>query len=159
VPFTPFHFGPGLLVKGLAPRHVSLIAFVATQVAVDLEPLYFIVRGAPHAHRWVHTVPVAGGIGLAVGLAVWAATRRHLANQVPEVRSDLALPAAIAGGLIGGVSHPLLDGLMHRDIHALRPFAETTWVLSPVGIAAVPWACVAAGVVGVVLWMARRGKA
>jgi hypothetical protein len=43
VPFTPFHFGPGLLLEGAAPRHVSLIAFVISQVAVDLEPLHFAI--------------------------------------------------------------------------------------------------------------------
>lgn len=156
MPFTPFHFGPGLLLKGAAQRHVSLIAFVASQVAVDLEPLYFIARGEYPVHRWGHTVAVAGVVGLAAGLAVWAATRRHVEKQVTDVRSDLALRPVLMGGLIGGVSHPLLDGLMHRDMHALRPFAETTWVLAPGGVAALHVGCVIAGVLGLILLLARR---
>ena len=76
MPFTPFHFGPGLLLKGAAPGQVSFTAFVATQVAVDLEPLWFILRGEPPVHRWAHTVWVAGGIGISVGAALAAIVRR-----------------------------------------------------------------------------------
>ena len=34
MPFTPFHFGPGLLGKGLAPRSYSWSAFVAINVVI-----------------------------------------------------------------------------------------------------------------------------
>jgi hypothetical protein len=35
MPFTPFHFGPGALLKSIFPRSVSLSAFVASQVLID----------------------------------------------------------------------------------------------------------------------------
>ena len=55
MPFTPLHFGPGLLLKAAAPRHVSFTAFVASQVLIDLESLYNILRGAWPVHRELHT--------------------------------------------------------------------------------------------------------
>ncbi|MGH7731801.1 MAG: hypothetical protein ACRENJ_11200 [Candidatus Eiseniibacteriota bacterium] len=159
MPFTPFHFGPGLLLKGAAPRDVSLAAFVASQVAVDLEPLYFILRGEYPVHRWLHTVWGGGLVGLAVGVALSAGARRWIATAPPAARGDLRPRAGIVGGLLGGISHPLLDGLMHPDVRALRPFAETTWVLEPGGVAALHLGCVIAGVLGVLLLVARRARA
>ncbi len=159
MPFTPFHFGPGLLVKGAAPRHVSLTAFVASQVAVDLEPLYFFLRGEYPVHRWLHTVWGAGLVGLVAGAALGALARRSALIPVPALRGELRMGAAIVGGLLGGVSHPLLDGLMHRDVRALRPVAETTWVLEPSGVAALHLACVIAGVLGALLVVVRRARA
>ena len=160
MPFTPFHFGPGLLLKGLAPRRISLTAFVATQVVVDLEPLVRRVRGEYPLHGPVHTVWVAGAIGLVVGAALQAvALRRPTASTAPMLRGDLTPGAALLGGLLGGLSHPLLDGLMHRDVRALRPLAETTWVLAPAGVTALHVGCVIAGVLGALLLVVRRARA
>jgi membrane-bound metal-dependent hydrolase YbcI (DUF457 family) len=159
VPFTAFHAGPGLLLKGAAPRAVSLAAFVATQVAVDLEPLWFILRGEYPVHRWTHTFAVGGAIGLIVGAALHALARRWSGPAAATLRADLALGAALIGGLLGGVSHAWLDGLMHRDVRALRPFAETTWVLSPAGVTALHIGCAVAGLFGVLVMLVRRARA
>src|SRR6266496_3973797 len=53
VPVTPFHFGLGLLGKGVAPAKVSFLAFVPSQVAIDCDTAYFmlVARGWP-LHRW-----------------------------------------------------------------------------------------------------------
>lgn len=159
MPFTPFHLGPGLLAKGASPRRISITAFAASQVVVDLEPLYRHFRHELPLHGPFHTVLVGGGLGLAAGAAVWGMGRRSPVVLPPRFQRDVALGAALVGGLIGGVSHALLDGLVHTDVHALRPFAETTWVLPSAGIDAVPVACVIAGVLGAVLWVVRRERA
>ncbi len=158
MPFTPFHFGPGLLLKSAAPRHISLAAFAATQVAVDLEPLYFMMRGESPAHRALHTVWGGGAVGLAVGLSLWVIVRSRAAGLSPAARAEVGCQPAVLGGLIGGVSHVLLDSLMHRDLHALRPLAETQWVLDPTGVAAVPVGCVLAGVLGAAALFVRRAR-
>ena len=159
MPFTPFHFGPGLLLKGAAPRQVSFLAFAATQVAVDVEPLYFMLRGQYPIHRVLHTVGGGGAVGLAVGAVLWALARRRAVALGPVARTEVGRGAALLGGVLGGVSHPLLDGLMHRDVHALMPLAETTWVLGPGGVAALHLGCVLAGVLGAALWLARSRTA
>ncbi len=159
MPFTPFHLGPGLLLKSAAPRHVSFIAFAATQVAVDLEPLYFILRGEYPVHRSLHTVWGGGAVGLAVGAAVWAVARRRAVDLGPTARADVERTAALVGGLLGGVSHPLLDGLMHQDVRALRPLAEIQWVMAPGGVAPLHVSCLVAGLVGLVILLARRRRA
>jgi hypothetical protein len=158
MPFTPFHLGPGLFAKSMGPRHVSLTAFAATQVVVDIEPLYYIIRGEYPVHRWIHTVWLAGTIGLATGAAISVVARRWLATAHALARTDLAMGAALLGGLLGGVSHPLLDGLMHRDVRALRPFSEATWVLHPSQVPALYMACALLGVWGGLRLVARRAN-
>lgn len=158
MPFTPLHFGAGLLSKGMTPRRLSITAFVASQVAVDCEPLYHALRHQYPLHGPVHTMLIGGAVGLAVGAAVWALGRRVPALH-PQLSRDLERGAALMGGWVGGVSHAMLDGLVHQDVHPLWPFSDATWVLAPSGIAAVPIACVIAGVLGALLWVVRRERA
>jgi membrane-bound metal-dependent hydrolase YbcI (DUF457 family) len=158
VPFTPFHFGPGLLLKSAAPRNLSLTAFAVTQVAVDLEPLYFMLRGEYPIHRVLHTVWGGGAMGLVVGLLVWAVGRRRAAGLGPALSAEVTLAPAVLGGLIGGTSHALLDGLMHRDVHALRPLAETQWVMGPQGVVALHIGCLVAGGLGALILFARPAR-
>lgn len=158
MPFTPFHLGPGLLLKGAASDRFSFTAFAAAQVAVDLEPLYFMVRGEYPIHRSLHTVWGGGAMGLAVGLSLWAVARARASRLPLALRAEVTRASAMLGGLIGGVSHALLDGLMHRDVQALRPLTETQWVLGPPGVTALHVGCLAAGALGAVILFARRAR-
>jgi hypothetical protein len=67
MPVTPFHFGVGLLGKGVAPRAVSLCAFVASQVVIGCESAYFlfVAREEP-VHRALHTFALATPLGALV---------------------------------------------------------------------------------------------
>ena len=132
--FTPFHFGPGLLLKGIAGRSFSWTAFVATQVVIDCETLYYLVRHEHPVHRTLHTTPGATLAGVATALAVLG-LRVLLESQAngtsvltdfkrPSIRSEVSGLGTLAGGLAGGASHPLLDGMMHRDIRTFRPWTE-----------------------------------
>ncbi len=64
MPITPFHFGPGALIKAAAPNHFSWMIFALANVVIDLEPvsLFFLI-GDP-VHPWLHTFP--GALGVAV---------------------------------------------------------------------------------------------
>jgi membrane-bound metal-dependent hydrolase YbcI (DUF457 family) len=66
------------------------------------------------------------------------------------------MAAALVGGFIGGISHPVLDGLMYRDVRALRPLSEATWVLPPADVAGLHIACLVAGALGAVWLVVRR---
>ena len=158
MPFTPFHFGPGLLLKGAAPRRLSFTSFALTQVAIDVETLYYILRDESHAHRALHTVWGGGAVGLAVGLVVWAIGRRWVVQPGSAVDAEVQRAPALLGGLIGGISHPLLDGLMHQDIHPLRPLSDTQCVLDPGGVAAIYLGCAIAGLLGAAVLAVQAGR-
>lgn len=159
MPLTPFHFGAGLLAKGLFATRVSLAAFVASQVVIDCETAYYLVTRQWPLHRWAHTFAVGGPVGMAVGALVSAVgaawNRRGRGPRLP--RAEVALAPALLGGAIGGFSHPVLDGIMHSDVMPLRPFSEANPFLGWLGLSALHLWCVAAGILGLALvrWWPR----
>src|SRR5215471_21806895 len=76
MPFTPFHFGPGLAAKAALPSRVSFTAFVATQVIIDFETLYHLVRVQWPVHRQLHSLVGGSAVGLAVAAGVVAGRPR-----------------------------------------------------------------------------------
>ena len=159
MPFTPFHFGPGLLFKSISPARFSFTAFVATQVVIDFETLYFLVRQEWPVHRFLHSVPGS----LLAGLVTWVLVRAAGALLLRTLASPAALiedlkPVSVAIGCgIGGVSHAVLDNVMHDDSRLLYPI-ETPGLQGLVGLEALHIACVASGVVAMMLlvWRFRR---
>ena len=105
MPATPFHFGPGLLVKAVAPRQFSLAAYSVAQVVIDLESGYHLLRGDYPVHRQAHTFFLGGLIGLVCGLIVsrvgrWWARPRDL---IPEgLLAEFRMPIAAWSGVFGG---------------------------------------------------------
>lgn len=55
MPITPFHVGPGLLIKAAAPGHFSLSAFAAVHVVIDTEVIVNIARGHYPPNEFFHT--------------------------------------------------------------------------------------------------------
>lgn len=150
MPVTPFHFGPGVLLKAAAPQRVSLTAFAAANVAIDVESVANILLGRFPVHATLHTFLAATAVGLAVGVAVGTAGRvRRSASP------ELGRWPALVGGLLGGASHPLLDGIMHADIRPFLPLTEANPLVRLVGVGTLHGLCVAAGAVGL-LWLAVR---
>ena len=68
MPITPFHSGPGALIKAAVPKHFSWTIFALANVVIDLEPVsLFFLFGDP-AHPWLHTLPGALGVAAIVAL-------------------------------------------------------------------------------------------
>jgi hypothetical protein len=161
MPFTPFHFGPGLLVKGLAPARFSWAAFAATQVVIDCETLYYMAHREYPIHRDLHTfvgatVAGLGTSGMLLGIRqLVPGLVRRTEDSVASIRSEISTLGILAGGIIGGVSHPLLDGLMHPDIRPFAPWTDANPLLGAVGLGALHLGCVVAGLIGLMLLWVR----
>lgn len=161
MPFTPFHFGPGLLLKSLAPRHFSWVTFAAAQVVIDFETLYYLTRNEYPVHRMLHTflgATLAGAATAGVVIGGHALLRRaapqltdRLGRQPRWLRSEASRLGIVAGGILGGVSHPLLDGLMHADIRPFLPWTPANPLLGLINANSLYNACIVAGVLGLIL--------
>jgi hypothetical protein len=155
LPFTPFHFGPGLLCKGLAPRWCSWTAFVASNVIIDCESLYYLVRREYPVHRELHTFVGATLVALVtIGLLLAIRrilSRRWLDARGPTVRAELSTLGIAVGAMLGALSHPVLDGLMHRDIEPFAPWTAENPLRDVVELGALHLGCAVAGLVGAVL--------
>lgn len=160
MPFTPFHFGPALLVKGAMPRRFSWIAFVTTTVVIDCETLYNIANHRYPVHRGLHTFLGASLAGLATSASLlvlrrWLPDVRKFGSLV---RSDTSSQALWMGGVTGGASHPLLDGIMHRDVHPFLPWSASNPFLGTIDLGILHLGCIVAGVIGgllVAIWTNR----
>lgn len=163
MPFTPFHFGLGLFVKGVSPRNLSLTAFAATQVAIDVETLHFIVRNEYPLHRVCHTLVGASLVGLATAGVVFgcaALFRRRLpavagsereSGFTGALRAEVSAVGTVTGGLLGGITHSLFDAMMHSDVRPLGPWIDGNPLLGLLEPVPVAVACVGAGVLGLAM--------
>lgn len=160
MPFTPFHFGPGLLIKGMIPAHFSLSMYALANVAMDLEPLYHLLREDTQLHGATHTLLGAGLIGVATALAGrsiirrgWQLYERWSANAGKPFR--ISDTQAWLGVLLGTFSHVLMDALMHADMRPFLPLTDANPWLHVSWTEDVYLGCVLAGMVGMLLILVR----
>src|SRR2546423_5583700 len=162
MPATPFHFGPGLLIKAAAPRHFSVAAYSVAQVVIDIESGYYLLKGDYPVHRQAHTFFLGGLIGLVCGLVVsrigrWLARPRDI---VPEaLGAEYRMPIAVVSGIFGGLFHSVLDGIMYSDIRPFRPFSNANPLYDLVSVRILYLFCIVTGVVGAALLLARERRA
>ena len=138
MPFTPFHMGPGILIKALLQGSFSLMVFGWAQIVMDIQPLLVMITGAGHLHGFSHTYIGAGLLGLFAAL-----TGKYLAEialRVMAISSQghpitIGWRLAISSALIGTFSHVLLDAIMHDDLHPYYPISDANpllhWLSDP----------------------------
>jgi LexA-binding, inner membrane-associated putative hydrolase len=138
-------------------------------VLIDCETLYYLLQREYPVHRFFHSFVGATAAGLVAGLGFLVVVRAFavafpgrfasLVGSSSAARGEVSIVGAFAGGLIGGLSHPLLDGIMHADVRPFMPWSDSNPFLGLVGLAPLHLACVAAALVGaacLALWRTRR---
>jgi membrane-bound metal-dependent hydrolase YbcI (DUF457 family) len=154
MPFTPFHMGPGLLVKALLQGSFSLMVFGWAQVIMDIQPLIVILTGEGHLHGFTHTYVGATLIGLACAVTGKYAAEFGLRLIGCPQFLPVRWPVAIVSAFIGSYSHVLIDSLMHADMAPLAPFSDVNPLLHGVPVDTLHQICVYSGIVGAGLYFA-----
>ena len=171
MPVTPFHMGPGVVIKAVVGRYFSLMVFGLSQVAMDVEPLVRIIRGDAVLHGFTHTYLGATLIGLVSAVVGRPICQLFLNHWSPDSSSPfmnwlrgpklISWPAAIAGAFVGTYSHVFLDSIMHSDMQPLAPLSEVNGLLHVISVGGLHLLCVLCGVFGALLMFAtffvRRG--
>lgn len=159
MPFTPFHFGPGLLAHSTAPRRISFVAFCTTNVLIDVESLFNTVMRHTRVHTFFHTYP--GATIMAIDAMLLFALLRWTFD-VAKPPWKLVLPAfwpAAWGALFGAWSHVLLDSVMHSDITPLAPFDYGNPLFMALPVRQLHAWCVASALLGFALLGFRSWRA
>lgn len=148
MPFTPFHMGPGLVVKAILRRRFSLMVFGWSQVAIDLQPLVAIVTGRGELHGFSHTAIGATLIGLACGMTGKPLGELGLCILGLRRYAAITWQVSFVSAFIGTYSHVLIDSIMHADITPLAPLALSNPLHGLISIEALHIWCVASAIVG-----------
>ena len=164
MPFTPFHMGPGILVKALLQGSFSLMVFGWTQIVMDIQPLVVLLTGEGHLHGFSHTYVGATLIGVISALTGKYAAEfgLRLIGQTRHV--PIGWTIAIVSAFIGSYSHVLLDSLMHADLEPFAPFVAANSFLGFVSIDVLHKFCLYSGLAGASLyfvashWLKRHNK-
>ena len=126
MPITPFHLGPGVLVKAVFPKHFSLSAFSAVQVAIDIEVIVNMARGYYPLHKFFHTWTgglLIGACCAGLLLIITPGAKKILSSKLRDryllnlLLLDLKPLAILNGALIGALGHVVLDGFMHSELN------------------------------------------
>lgn len=171
MPITPFHFGPGALIKAIAPRYFSWTIFALSNVLIDLEPVVlFLFIGDP-AHPWLHTLPGAVAVAAVAALfgrkpCEWMLSwfNRKLApgwqRRLFAVEPSIPRGTAWISALVGTLSHLALDSIMHTDVEALWPILSGNPIQGIISLDALHALCVAAAVAALIIaLLVRRFRA
>jgi len=158
MPFTPFHFGPGIAIKAAIPAYFSLSVFILSQVLMDLEPLYYLLTQNPPQYRFFHTYLGAGAvflvfaiIGKPVGqlwLKIWnkvASPGQHSRLHSP---GEISFKATLSAAFIGPFTHVFLDSVMYSDVHPLAPWSERNNLFGAVDLLGLHFGMIVLGTVG-----------
>jgi membrane-bound metal-dependent hydrolase YbcI (DUF457 family) len=154
VPFTPFHMGPGILVKALMQSSFSLMVFGWTQIVMDIQPLIVLISGEGHLHGFSHTY-----IGATL-LAIVAALSGKYLSQIglwllkvrPSISVSIPWWVVFLSAFIGSFSHVLLDSIMHSDVQPFFPFTLNNAFLGIVSVSVLHKVCLYSGLAGAALY-------
>jgi hypothetical protein len=162
MPFTPFHFGPALTIKAIAPGYFSLTVFILSQVLIDLEPLYFMVIQDPPLHRFFHTYLGASAvfavcliIGKPIGqlwLKLWNKTIAPGHHSRLYAQPLISFKATAISSFIGAYTHVFLDSIMHGDMQPLAPWSTNNIMLGVVDLLALHFGLIVLATVGL-FWL------
>jgi hypothetical protein len=157
-----------MAVKAAVRRHFSIVVFGLTQIALDLEVLWELVRGGYPLHGRCHTYAGAAvtacflaaiGKPASQGIkAVWNRIAARCRDRDLTVNAHTTWAASSSAAFIGAFSHIFLDSLFHYDLEPLWPWSEANHFRGLVNPHAVEIACIVLGVIGLAWFFGRDGQ-
>ncbi len=151
MPFTPFHMGPGLLIKAILQGSFSLMVFGWAQILMDIQPLIAILTGAGCLHGFSHTYVGAALIAAVAGISGKYLSEiglrvLNVARQDNPIR--IAWWISLTSAFIGTFSHVLLDSIMHADVVPYFPLHTGNDLLGLISTDDLHKFCLYSGLIG-----------
>ena len=159
MPFTPFHMGPGILIKGVLQGGFSLMVFGWAQILMDVQPLFVLITDGGQLHGFSHTYIGASLIAIAS-----AVTGKYLSEyglvvlgvRKKEDKFDISWWVVFISAFIGTYTHVVIDSIMHFDMQPFFPFGVTNSLLGVIGTDLLHKLCIYSGLLGAVIFYSVR---
>jgi membrane-bound metal-dependent hydrolase YbcI (DUF457 family) len=156
MPFTPYHFGPVLLLGVLLVPFVDFATLMMASVILDLEPIAVLYFGLPYqVHGFFHTY--LGASIMAMVLSGFVYPFRKYLNDVVSLfglHQRSSLRHIIGASFVGTFSHVFLDSLLYPEMNPFYPVLGNPFV-GLFSLEAVYSFCVFAGLVGFGFYVLR----
>jgi len=151
MPFTPFHMGPGILIKAILQGSFSLMVFGWAQIIMDIQPLLVILTGEGALHGFSHTY-----IGASLLAIVAALSGKYLSESgliflgIAKKNNPIRIAwwIVFSSAFIGTFSHVFLDSIMHSDVEPFFPVNLENNMLGIITISQLHKFCLYSGLVG-----------
>ncbi len=156
MPFTPFHMGPGIVVKALLQGSFSLMVFGWAQIVMDIQPLIVMISGEGRLHGFSHSL-----VGATL-LAIFSAFSGKYLSEIglfiigfnKQWQLNISWWVSFLSALIGTYSHVLLDSIMHSDIEPFFPVTTSNVFLGIISLQTLHKVCLYSALVGCILYCA-----
>lgn len=156
MPFTPYHFGPALLIGTILFPIVDFATIMIASVILDLEPLAVILFGLPMPlHAFFHTY--LGATLVAVALSVLIYPFRKYLNEIVSffgLKQKSSIYQIVLASLIGTYSHVLLDSFLYAEMNPFLPLLGNPF-LGLLGFGFVYSLCIVLGIIGFFVYLIR----
>jgi hypothetical protein len=160
MPFTPYHFGPALVLALPLRKYLHAPTFIIASVILDIEPFLVLALGLNYPlHGYSHTLILALVLGALVGYVMFRLEGSFVSLYkllLLETDGKFGLGSFIAVGALGTVIHVLLDSPLYDDILPFYPLAVNPFynpALSP----EIYSICVWMGAIGLIYYGALVG--
>ena len=160
MPFTPFHMGPGILIKSVLNGSFSLMVFGWAQIVMDLQPLFALITGEGELHGFSHTY--LGATILAIFSALsgkyLAQLGLYMLGVTSSYKNNIPWIIVIFSAFVGSYSHVFIDSIMHSDMRPLYPFSNVNSWLGYIDVSVLHDICLYTGLIGAGIYFVVQWK-
>jgi len=124
MPFTPFHFGPGLLISLTFLSFIDIPTFLIASVIIDVEPFLVLIFHLNYPlHGFFHSF-LGGFIVAALLSMVMSKIRRYFTPLITffKIEQSISFKKIIFSSILAIFIHILLDSPIYLDIQPFFPF-------------------------------------
>jgi len=156
MPFTPYHFGPGLLLGIVLFPFIDFSTVMVASVILDLEPLAVILLGFPSPlHGFFHSYLGATIVAIILSFAIWP--MRGSLNSIVSLfgfHQESSLRHILPASFIGTYSHIILDSFIYPEMNPFLPLVGNPFI----GVLPVSFlysSCIYLGLLGIGVFIIR----
>ncbi|MBY9016343.1 MAG: hypothetical protein KGD68_11670 [Candidatus Lokiarchaeota archaeon] len=165
MPFTPFHFGPGLLISLTFLSFIDIPTFLIASVIIDVEPFLVLVFQLNYPlHGFFHSF--LGGFIVAVLLTMVMSKIRRYFNPLLtffKIEQSISFKKILFSSTCAIFLHILLDSPIYLDIKPffpleINPFYRSTIWLGLIEYLICMWCFVGATLVYIIRLLQHKIK-
>lgn len=130
MPFTPYHFGPGLFLGVVLFSFLDFSTVMVACVILDIEPLSVMIFNLPYAaHGFFHTYLGATIVSCFLTAVIYP-FRKYL-NMLVSVfglHQESSFRYIFPASIVGTYSHVFLDSLLYPEMNPFYPIMINPFV-------------------------------